>query len=169
MGWPHYGKTMSQHPTFADARSLAHPRAATCPTCRRPSNSRAEIRSNSLGMTETCGPHTNFDAYVALPEKRRGTFGLPLEGVEHRIVDPATGEALPPGKEGEICVRGYSVMQGLYKLERERSFDADGFYHTGDGGWFDEDGWLFFTRPTRRDGQDRRRERDPVRGRGRAR
>jgi acyl-CoA synthetase (AMP-forming)/AMP-acid ligase II len=143
MGWPHYGKTMSQHPTFA-SRDLSLIRRSNMPDLQAKEKQPPEIRSNSLGMTETCGPHTNFDAYVALPEKRRGTFGLPLEGVSHRVVDPATGEVLPPGKEGEICVRGYSVMQGLYKIEREQAFDADGFYHTGDGGWFDEEGWLFF-------------------------
>ena len=61
------------------------------------------------------------------------------------VIDhPLAGEALPPGTAGEICVRGYSRMQGLYKVEREETFDADGFYHTGDGGRFDEDGVLFF-------------------------
>ena len=143
MGWPHYGKTMSQHPTFAK-RDLSNLRRSNMPDLQSPERQPPEIRSNSLGMTETCGPHVNFDSYVALPEKRRGTFGIPLEGVSHRVVDPSTGEVLPVGKEGEICVRGYSTMQGLYKIERERTFDADGFYHTGDGGWFDEDGWLFF-------------------------
>jgi acyl-CoA synthetase (AMP-forming)/AMP-acid ligase II len=143
MGWPHYGKTMSQHPTFA-ARDLSRIARSNMPDLQIPEKQPPEIRSNSLGMTETCGPHTNYDAYVALPEKRRGTFGRALEGVSHRVVDPQSGALLPAGKEGEICVRGYSVMQGLHKIEREQSFDADGFYHTGDGGWFDEEGWLFF-------------------------
>jgi acyl-CoA synthetase (AMP-forming)/AMP-acid ligase II len=143
MGWPHYGKTMSQHPTFA-RRDLSAIRRSNMPDIQVPGKQPPEIRSNSLGMTETCGPHTNFDAYVSLPEKRRGTFGKALEGVSHKIVDPATGRTLPPGEEGEICVRGYSVMQGLYKVEREQAFDPDGFYHTGDAGWFDADGWLYF-------------------------
>jgi acyl-CoA synthetase (AMP-forming)/AMP-acid ligase II len=60
------------------------------------------------------------------------------------VVDPETGATLGPGEYGEICVRGYSRCQALYKREREDTFDADGFYHTGDGGWFDADGHLFF-------------------------
>ena len=41
-------------------------------------------------------------------------------------------------------MRGYSLMQSLYKAEREDVFDADGFYHTGDGGFFNAEGVLFF-------------------------
>jgi acyl-CoA synthetase (AMP-forming)/AMP-acid ligase II len=81
---------------------------------------------------------------VDLPESLRGSFGHAVPGVEHKIVDPETGERLPAGEPGEICVRGYSLMQGLYKVERAETFDADGFYHTGDGGYFDADGVLFF-------------------------
>jgi len=62
----------------------------------------------------------------------------------HPKMDPETGETLPSGTPGEICVRGYSLMQGLHKVEREDAFDRDGFYHTGDGGYFDADGVLFF-------------------------
>jgi cytochrome P450 len=51
---------------------------------------------------------------------------------------------LGAGETGEICVRGPSLMQGLYKVEREATFDADGFYHTGDVGHFDADGVLYF-------------------------
>jgi acyl-CoA synthetase (AMP-forming)/AMP-acid ligase II len=81
---------------------------------------------------------------VDLPEKLRGAFGKSVPGNEHKVVDSETGETLPVGALGEICVRGYSLMQGLYKVEREMAFDEDGFYHTGDTGYFDQDGWLFF-------------------------
>jgi len=81
---------------------------------------------------------------VDLPERLRGSFGHSVPGLEHKIVDPETGAALPPGEFGEICVRGYSLMLGLYKQEREDVFDRDGFYHTGDAGHFDADGVLFF-------------------------
>lgn len=144
-GWPHFGAAMAAHPSFA-ARDLSSIRAgnmyALLPESARPKD--PELRANSLGMTETCGPHT-FDRMEGdLPEKLRGSFGRSVPGTQHKVVDPETGQTLGPGEFGEICVRGYSVMQGLYKVEREDAFDADGYYHTGDAGWFDAEGHLFF-------------------------
>jgi acyl-CoA synthetase (AMP-forming)/AMP-acid ligase II len=104
------------------------------------------LRHNSLGMTETCGPHTaapDSDNGVDLPESLRGSFGPPVPAVQHKVVDPNTGSELPDGAEGELCVRGYSLMDGLYKRERREVFDKDGWYHTGDAGIF-RDGLLFF-------------------------
>ena len=145
-GWPHYSKAMMDHPSFPE-RDLSSIRSgnlyAILPEAVRPRD--PELRSNSLGMTETCGPHTIDRMDVDLPERLRGSFGRAPEGVEHKVVDPETGETLPPGREGEICVRGYNVLQGLYKEERERVFDRDGFYHTGDAGHFDDEGYLFFS------------------------
>jgi acyl-CoA synthetase (AMP-forming)/AMP-acid ligase II len=144
-GWPHYSKAMAEHPSFPE-RDLSSIRGGNLyemlPADMRPND--PELRSNSLGMTETCGPHTIDRMDVEMPERLRGSFGHSVPGVEHKVVDPDTGAELPPGEFGEICVRGYSVMQGLYKIEREDIFDAEGFYHTGDGGYFNADGVLFF-------------------------
>jgi acyl-CoA synthetase (AMP-forming)/AMP-acid ligase II len=144
-GWPHFGKAMAEHPSFAE-RDLSSIRAGNLydllPEALRPKD--PELRSNSLGMTETCGPHT-FDRMDGdLPEKLRGSFGPSVPGNQHKIVDPETGQTLGPGEFGEICVRGASVMQGLYKVDREETFDSDGYYHTGDAGHFDAEGHLFF-------------------------
>jgi acyl-CoA synthetase (AMP-forming)/AMP-acid ligase II len=145
-GWPHFGKAMASHPSFPK-RDLSSIRTGNLydllPESARPKD--PELRSNSLGMTETCGPHTYGRMDVELSEKLRGSFGRAVPGVTHKIVDPETGRTLGPGEPGEICVRGYSVMQGLYKVEREEAFDADGYYHTGDAGWFDAEGHLFFS------------------------
>jgi acyl-CoA synthetase (AMP-forming)/AMP-acid ligase II len=65
-----------------------------------------------------------------------------VPGVEHKIVDD-DGQELPPGQVGEILVRGYTLMQGLYKREREEVFEPGGWYRTGDLGYF-RDGVLFF-------------------------
>jgi acyl-CoA synthetase (AMP-forming)/AMP-acid ligase II len=144
-GWPHYAKAMVDHPSFGE-RDLSSIRAgnlyAVLPPDARPAD--PELRSNSLGMTETCGPHTIDRMDVDLPEKLRGSFGRSVPGLSHRVVDPESGETLGPGESGEICARGYSLMQALYKVEREDAFDAEGYYHTGDGGYLDADGYLFF-------------------------
>ena len=144
-GWPHYSKAMMEHPSFKQ-RDLSSIRSGNLydilPDEVRPKD--PELRSNSLGMTETCGPHTIARMDVDLPESLRGSFGKSVPGLEHKIVDPETGKTLKAGELGEICVRGYCLMQGLHKLEREEVFDPDGFYHTGDAGSFDRDGYLFF-------------------------
>lgn len=143
-GWPHYIKAMQEHPDFG-RRDLTAIRSGDTKDALRPRPEQdPQLRSQPLGMTETCGPHTYEDMTRDLPEKLRGSFGIPLEGVEHRIVDPESGRPVADGAPGEICVRGWSLMQGLYKKEREETFDRDGFYHTGDGGYL-EHGRLFFT------------------------
>jgi acyl-CoA synthetase (AMP-forming)/AMP-acid ligase II len=104
------------------------------------------LRHNSLGMSETLGPHTygRPGEPEVLDEKYRGSFGYPLEGIELRIVDPVTNEGLPLGVEGEVVIRSYSCLQGMVKRERHEVFDSDGWYHTGDKGYFNEEGMLFF-------------------------
>lgn len=112
------------------------------PTQRHPGR-----RHGSLGMTETGGPHTAPPvdlSDVELTEELRGSFGPPVEGFEHKIVEPETGRVLDEGQEGEICVRGERMMLGLHKRERSETFDDDGWYRTGDRGYL-LDGLLFFT------------------------
>jgi acyl-CoA synthetase (AMP-forming)/AMP-acid ligase II len=106
----------------------------------------AEVpKSNSLGMTETLGPHTFESRDVDLPDGKEGSFGLSVPGVEHKIIDPVTGDDLPVGESGELCLRGYPLMLGLHKVERADTFTPDGWYRTGDGGYFDEDGHFYYT------------------------
>lgn len=144
-GWPHYAKAMAEHESFA-SRDLSSIRSGNLypllPEGVRPRD--PELRSNSLGMTETCGPHTMDRMDHDLPEKLRGSFGHSVPGVEHKVVDPESGRTLAAGEFGEICVRGYNLMLGLHKTERQDTFDTEGFYHTGDGGVFDTEGVLFF-------------------------
>lgn len=144
-GWPHFAKALAEHPSFPTT-DLSSIRTGNLydvlPEEQRVKD--PELRSNSLGMTETCGPHSFDRMDIDLPEALRGSFGHSVEGVSHRIVDPVTGTPLGPNESGEICVRGYSLTQGLYKREREDVFDADGYYHTGDGGHLSASGHLYF-------------------------
>jgi acyl-CoA synthetase (AMP-forming)/AMP-acid ligase II len=140
LGWTLFER-LSADPTFAD-RDLS-----SIVEMRPPELAASGLRHNSLGMTESSGPHTaasRADNAVDLPEHLRGSFGSPVPGVQHKIVDPETGETLADGVEGEICLRGASLMVGLHKKERSETFDEDGWYHTGDKGSF-RDGFLFFT------------------------
>ncbi|HEX6392574.1 MAG TPA: class I adenylate-forming enzyme family protein [Acidimicrobiales bacterium] len=147
--WPAVAKSLREHPDFP-ATDLSSLRSGVSfyeavPPDRRPADPTLAI--SSLGMSETCGPHTfwNVNEEVAgVPEQYRGAFGHEVPGTEHRIIDPETGEDAPDGHEGEVLVRGYSMMLGLYKQERSEVFDSEGWYHTGDRGYF-RDGWFFFT------------------------
>lgn len=104
----------------------------------------AARRGGSFGMTETFGMHTIERRTAPIPANKAGSLGRNLPHVERRIVDPETGRELPPGVQGELQVRGYTLMAGYYKVEREDVFTADGFYPTGDICSIDEDGYLYF-------------------------
>jgi len=98
---------------------------------------------NMYGMTETC---TAFSCTPAdMPLKVRLTSNGPLmAGNEIKIVDPDSGARLPVGQAGEICVKGPSVLRRYYKIDPATTFDAEGFFHTGDLGLVDEQGHVRF-------------------------
>jgi long-chain acyl-CoA synthetase len=93
------------------------------------------------GMTET-SPLTAGNPSKG--NKKLGSIGLPLTNTDFKIVDPNTGEPVPIGEAGEICVRGDMVMKGYYQRpeETQKAIDKDDFMHTGDVGVMDEDGYL---------------------------
>lgn len=99
--------------------------------------------NEGYGLTETA-PVSNW----CNPEEwRPHSVGRPLPGIDQRIVDIESGAALPPGKDGEVRMRGPNVMQGYFKLPAEtaKAFDEHGFFRTGDIGRFDDDGHLYIT------------------------
>ncbi|MGR3572804.1 malonate--CoA ligase [Brevirhabdus sp.] len=92
------------------------------------------------GMTETNMNTSN--PYEG--ERRAGTVGFPLPGVELKICDPSSGQELPQGEIGVIEVRGPNVFKGYWQMPektREELRD-DGFFITGDLGRVDEDGYV---------------------------
>ncbi len=97
---------------------------------------------NGYGQTE-CSPLISL-VYPDSPlEKRKATVGLPIKGIDIIFQDPKTKEILPQGKTGEILIKGYNVFNGYYKTPKEsQPIDENGYLHTGDLGYLDEDGYL---------------------------
>ena len=97
------------------------------------------------GMTEVGG--AGALGFLDSPvDDRCLTSGFPLPGLEYKVINPEIGETVPPGTEGELCVRGYGVMQGYYKKPEETAaaIDAEGWLHSGDVGTMREDGVIRF-------------------------
>ncbi|GGD80788.1 AMP-binding protein [Croceicoccus mobilis] len=100
----------------------------------------------SYGQTETSGP------VVALPpgdhdpggSRRMTGAGLPMPETEVRIVAPG-GQPLRAGETGEILIRSVANMSGYWKRQSDSraALDSDGWVHTGDAGYLDQDGYLY--------------------------
>lgn len=80
-------------------------------------------------------------------ERRVSTVGRALGPVEVKIVDPISGETLPPKEQGELCTRGYHVMKGYYNMPEQtfKAIDHEGWLHTGDLATVDEEGYYRIT------------------------
>ena len=139
-GWHQAGPLM-EHPDFPRRRlalrkGTYHPQAARL---MGPDNQ--TIGVYGMSETATCVTAARFDD----PEPiRTGTFGRALPGMEIRIADPETRQPLPPGDIGEILVKGSTLMEGYYRVPRATTFDAEGFFRTGDRGFVDDAGNLHF-------------------------
>ncbi|XP_029129000.1 4-coumarate--CoA ligase 2 [Cajanus cajan] len=97
------------------------------------------------GMTEA-GPLTISMAFAKEPTKvKSGACGTVVRNAEMKIVDTETGASLPRNQPGEICIRGTKVMKGYLNDPEatERTIDKEGWLHTGDIGYMDDDDELF--------------------------
>ncbi|MQA96676.1 MAG: AMP-binding protein [Streptosporangiales bacterium] len=108
----------------------------------------AVLREGAWGMTET---HTSDTFTAGFQDGDRDLSdrpvfcGLPMPGTRFTVVDFATGDPLPIGAEGEICVRSPSLLTGYWNApDATAQAIRDGWLHTGDIGAVDEDGCLHF-------------------------
>lgn len=134
IGWPGVINPLLDHPSLT-SRSI---RAFDDPVWHPSVGA-----MTGLGMSETAANHT----IVLIDDRgmmgKDGFVGRPIPYVEHRIIDEDSGGVLPDGAIGTIQLRGYSLMAGFYKREREDTFTPDGFYDTQDRGFL-RDGYLYF-------------------------
>jgi long-chain acyl-CoA synthetase len=91
------------------------------------------------GLSETCAVGTfNYPG-----ERKPGSIGKPVEGIEVKVVDDDRDE-VPRGEIGEIAIKGANVMREYWNKRKETEEDLrDGWFHTGDMGHIDEDGYVY--------------------------
>ncbi len=93
------------------------------------------------GLSET-SPVASFNH----PDRERkpGSIGTPIEGVEMRVVDEQRNQ-VPQGEVGEVAIRGHNIMKGYWRKPEATAvaIDADGWFYTGDMARVDEDGYFF--------------------------
>ncbi|HZO29035.1 MAG TPA: AMP-binding protein [Chloroflexota bacterium] len=149
-GFDTHFKDLLEHPSRAsrDVSSLRTGILAAGMHSSEPIARRAQELMRTVtgfGMTEV-GVGATLSFLDSDPDVRTTMSGWPLPGYEVKVVDPATGVSQPPSELGEICIRGYQVMQGYYKKPEEtaKAVDAEGWLHTGDVGFLREDGCLRF-------------------------
>ena len=114
-------------------------------------NATIQVREG-YGTTEcvTASCLTPYDTY------REGSIGIPLSDTYYSVVDPHNDKELPYGEEGEICICGPTVMKGYLNNAEEtastlrRHEDGNLWLHTGDLGYMDEDGFVYYKQRMKR-------------------
>jgi malonyl-CoA/methylmalonyl-CoA synthetase len=146
MGVPTFYVRLLEHPELT-CDAVKHMRLFTSGSAPLPAETHRAFAKRTghailerYGMTETNMNTSNpYDG-----DRVPGTVGLPLPGVEVRVVDGETGRPLPRGETGILEVRGPNVSPGYWHMpERSRvEFRPDGFFITGDIGRIDERGYV---------------------------
>ncbi len=102
--------------------------------------------AEGYGLTETAAP-----SHANPPERAKlQCLGMPIFGVDSRVVDPVTLEELPPGEVGEIVTHGPMLFKGYWKHPEATAaafiqIEGKAFFRTGDLGRMDEEGYFFLT------------------------
>ena len=99
--------------------------------------------SSSYGMSEMAP--VSITDYEDTKEHISKTIGKPVKDIQIRIFDKEKNEVCPVGVSGEIQVQGYNLMTGYYNVDiNDQSIDDEGWLHTGDLGYFDDEGYIHF-------------------------
>jgi acyl-CoA synthetase (AMP-forming)/AMP-acid ligase II len=151
-GTPTLFQTMLEHPAYS-REGVGTLRLVVTGAANVPSELLHRIRSEvgfehivtGYGLTESCAI-VSMCRYTDPLDVVASSAGRPLPGVEVRIVAP-DGAVQPTGREGEILVRGYTLMRGYLDEPQQTAsaIDAQGWLHTGDIGVLDDDGRLHIT------------------------
>jgi fatty-acyl-CoA synthase len=143
--WPHQWAQLEGAPNW-DRVDLSSVRFADfkTPIAHHPTVSGEWYEpGHAYGNTETFTITTGYPANTP-PEVHADSFGVALPGVTLKITDPFTGGVVARGKAGEISVKGPTLMLGYIGTPLDETLDSEGFFPTGDGGYLDDAGRLYW-------------------------
>lgn len=123
---------------------------ATCPVIRMQQcvkKMNMEEITIPYGLTEAGPVMTQTRYFEPSIERKCFSIGPALPGIEVAIIDPETGDFCDVDQDGEICCRGFNVMNGYYKepIATYKFIDQFGWLHSGDVGRMDKDGYYYIT------------------------
>jgi fatty-acyl-CoA synthase len=143
--WPHQWAHLESAANWqeADLSSLEYIDVDS-PIARHPT-----VRSHWIEPRHCYGNTETFTLVAAYPanttrEAAHHSHGVPLPGNTLKIVDPLTGHSVAVGQRGEIAVKGPTLMLGYLGVPLDETLDDDGYLRTGDGGYIDEAGRLYW-------------------------
>jgi fatty-acyl-CoA synthase len=143
--WPHQWAQLEGAPNW-DRVDLSSVRFADfkTPIAHHPTVSTEWYEpGHAYGNTETFTITTGYPANTP-PEVHADSFGVALPGVTLKITDPLTGGVVSRGEAGEIRVKGPTLMLGYIGAPLDETLDSEGFFCTGDGGYLDDTGRLYW-------------------------
>jgi fatty-acyl-CoA synthase len=145
---PHQARALEEHPDWRSADLSSCTKVFGKSVFTRHPTVEGDTGWNmpvGYGSSETCSFFTGLPWTTPRDVLAKRSYGRLLPGNELRVVDPATGRTLGPDEEGELVVRGPTLMEHYVKRTRAESLDADGFHRTGDLGWYDADRLVYFS------------------------
>ena len=144
---PHQIAALAEHPSWLEADLSSMAKVFGKSALARHPTVKGDTSWNNptgYGSSECCS------SFFAHPhdtprEVMRRTLGRLMPGNELRVVDAETGRDLGPNEDGELWIKGPTLFQHYIGKSRDESFDADGYFHTGDTGYYEADGNLQWT------------------------
>jgi fatty-acyl-CoA synthase len=143
--WPHQVAQLQSAANWDTARLSALKYIdVESPIARHPTVKTSWIEPrHAYGNTETFTLSTGYPANTSR-EVAGDSHGPPFPGNSLKIVDPLSGTAVPIGERGEIAIKGPTLMLGYLGVPIDETLDEEGYFRTGDGGYIDAMGRLFW-------------------------
>ena len=144
---PHQTAALDEHPDWPRADLSSLTRVFGKSAFARHSSVTGDRSWNmpvAYGLSETCSSFASH-RHDTPRDLLRASMGRLMVGNRLRVVDPGSDSVLGPGQDGELAVAGPTLMLHYVGKEPDECLDADGFFRTGDAGFYDEEGYLHWT------------------------